>query len=142
MSKPIFWSKINKKNYKMLFSEIFTFTLHAKHKVNVISLMLNLLCWKESDYRFLVFTSETFLTIGFSTKEDGSGYISCSALPYRIIYFSIIPELPRSLGGCQHMCKSTANGSSVGVMANETFSALPGGSTANKRVSSNNTKGS
>ena len=63
-------------------------------------------------------------------KEAGRGYVSCTALPERIMYFSITPEEPRSLGGSQRMCRLTANGSIVGDTSNETFSAFPGGSTA------------
>ena len=63
-------------------------------------------------------------------KEAGRGYVSCTDLPERIMYFSITPEEPRSLGGSQRMCRLTANGSIVGDTSNETFSAFPGGSTA------------
>ena len=77
-------------------------------------------------------TSDTFLTIGFSVKDAGSGGISCSAFPVRITYLSILPILPRSDGGCQRMCRSTAKGLGgfAGETARVTFSALPGGSTA------------
>ena len=92
--------------------------------------------WGHKNSMLLKNTSDTFLTTGFSVKEAGRGGISCSAFPVRMTYLSILPILPKSEGGTQRTCRSTAKGLGglAGETARVTFSALPGGSTTIQRI--------